>query len=91
MAEGLIYHMTPPARGGGGGGTAIGGCTRCARIALKKSTLMPSTSHIQRSPAEFVDRPKVAEISHSPGSRAYFVLKINPVTFRTELGRRPLD
>ena len=52
------------------------------------------TSHIQRSPAEFVDRQKVAEFQIRQGVdgvEGIFSLEINPVTFRTGLGRRPLN
>ena len=53
---------------------------------------MPGSCHIQRSPAELVVRHKVAEIKIREGvERIFCVLKIYPVTFRTGLGRRPLN
>ena len=46
-------------------------------------------SHIQRSPAEIVDRPNVAEFQIRQGVERIFLLEMYPVTFWTGLGRCP--
>ena len=56
-----------------------------------KSYIIMPTSHIQQSPAEFVDRPKVAKFHIRQGVERIFSPEIYAVTFQTGLGRRPLD
>ena len=49
------------------------------------------TSHIQRSPAEIVDRPNVAEFQIRQGVEHMFLLEMYPVTFWTGLRAVPIE